>query len=55
MRDEEGEDLARLEISLARKGADVEVGAEEQFSLAKVRAEDPMTEGTVQPSASAQV
>jgi hypothetical protein len=39
MRDEEVKDLAGLESSVARKDAEVEVGAEEQSSLIKGSAE----------------
>ena len=52
MRDEEVEDLASLESSVARNDAKVEEGAEEQSSLTKVDADDPGAVGTTQPSAS---
>jgi hypothetical protein len=46
MRDEEVEDLAGLESSVARKDADLETGAEEQSSLKEGDAEGPATAGT---------
>ena len=46
MRDEEVEDLAVLESSVARKDADVYAGAKEQSSLKKGGVDDPATVGT---------
>jgi hypothetical protein len=46
MRDEEVEDLASLESSVARNDAKVEEGAEEQSSLTKGDVEDPAAAGT---------
>jgi hypothetical protein len=46
MRDEEVEDLASLESSMARKDDEVEISAEEQSSLKEGDAEDPTAMGT---------
>jgi hypothetical protein len=46
MRDEEVEDLAGLERSVARKDAAVETGAEEQSSLKEGGAEGPTASRT---------
>jgi hypothetical protein len=48
MIDEEVEDLASLESSIARQDADAEVGAKEQSSLTKVDIDDPGAVETVQ-------
>jgi hypothetical protein len=46
MMDEEVEDLAGLESSVAQKDAKVEMGAEEQSSLKDGSAEGPSAAGT---------
>jgi hypothetical protein len=46
MRDEEVEDLAGLESSVAQKDANMETGAEEQSSLKEGDTEGPATVGT---------
>jgi hypothetical protein len=48
MRDEEVEDLAGLESSIARQDADAEVGAKKQSSLTKVGVDDPGAAETAQ-------
>jgi hypothetical protein len=46
MRDEEMEDLAGLESSMARKDAELETGAEEQSSLKEGGTKGPAAAGT---------
>jgi hypothetical protein len=46
MRDEEVEDLAGLESSVAQQDMDAEASVEEQSSLARVGSSDPGAAGT---------
>jgi hypothetical protein len=55
MRDEDVEDLASLESSVATQDDDADVGIEEQSSLARVGRTEPRAAGSSLPSASTQV